>query len=100
MGAKTLAYDDVYNQTSPTNSTVYVGNISQATTEDELRRAFGAYGAITEVRIFKQQGYAFMRFESKEAACHAICNMNNQEVCGVAVRCSWGRAADVSCCEL
>jgi hypothetical protein len=81
MGAKTLAYDDVYNQ-------------------DELRRAFGAYGAITEVRIFKQQGYAFMRFESKEAACHAICNMNNQEVCGVAVRCSWGRAADVSFCGL
>jgi hypothetical protein len=43
--------------------------------EDDLREAFSKFGGVVEVRIFKQQGYAFIRFESKDQACHAICNM-------------------------
>jgi len=96
IGHKTLQFDEMYNQTGPTNTTVYVGNIGQAMTEDDLREAFCKFGGVVEVRIFKQQGYAFIRFESKDQACQAICNMNNVDVAGQSVRCSWGRAADSS----
>uniref|UniRef100_A0A914V5C1 RRM domain-containing protein n=1 Tax=Plectus sambesii TaxID=2011161 RepID=A0A914V5C1_9BILA len=87
-----MSYDEVYSQTGANNATVYVGGIAPNTTEDELRKAFGKYGGILEVRIFKQQGYAFVRFDSKESATNGICSMNGTEVNGQAVRCSWGRA--------
>ena len=48
------------------------------------------------MRIFKQQGYAFIRYETKDAACQSIVNLNNSEINGQTVRASWGRAADQS----
>lgn len=56
-----------------------------------MREPFSAHGDITEVRLFKQQGYAFVRYECKEQAAHAIIEMNGKEVCGQNIRCSWGR---------
>lgn len=44
-----------------------------------------------EVRIFKSQGYAFVRFEKKEDATKAIMEMNGKAVANSAIRCSWGR---------
>uniref|UniRef100_A0A8R1E2C8 RRM domain-containing protein n=1 Tax=Caenorhabditis japonica TaxID=281687 RepID=A0A8R1E2C8_CAEJA len=89
------SFDEVFNQTSGDNTSVYVGNIATLTEED-IRQAFSSYGHITEVRIFKMQGYAFVKFEQKDAAAKAIVQMNNQEVCGQVVRCSWGKVNDGS----
>ncbi|CAO4365794.1 unnamed protein product [Caenorhabditis nigoni] len=89
------SYDEVYNQTSGDNTSVYVGNIANLT-EDEIRQAFASYGRISEVRIFKMQGYAFVKFENKNAAAKAITEMNNQDVGGQMVRCSWGKTGDAS----
>lgn len=87
------SYDEIYNQTSGDNTSVYVGNIANLTEED-IRHAFSSYGRISEVRIFKLQGYAFVKFEHKDAAAKAIVQMNNQEVGGQIVRCSWGKTGD------
>ncbi|PAV85069.1 hypothetical protein WR25_04500 isoform E [Diploscapter pachys] len=92
------SYDDVYNSTSSDNTSVYVGNISTNCTEDHIREAFGKYGRIQEVkvvRIFKVQGYAFVKFETKDQATKAILQMNGQEVAGNNVRCSWGKTQDL-----
>lgn len=89
------SYDEIYNQTSGDNTSVYVGNIANLT-EDEIRQAFASYGRISEVRIFKQAGYAFVKFENKNAAAKAIVEMNNQDVGGQIVRCSWGKTGDVA----
>uniref|UniRef100_A0A8R1ET61 RRM domain-containing protein n=1 Tax=Caenorhabditis japonica TaxID=281687 RepID=A0A8R1ET61_CAEJA len=87
------SYDEIFNSTSPDNTSVYVGNIATLTDED-LRQAFSSFGAIAEIRIFKVQGYAFVKFERKDNACKAIVQMNNQEIQGQLVRCSWGKTGD------
>lgn len=63
--------------------------------DEDLRASFDKFGRILEVRIFKAQGYAFVRFDKKESACNAICKMNGQEICGQNVKCSWGRTPEV-----
>lgn len=63
--------------------------------ENDLREPFSVHGEITEVRLFKAQGYAFVRYERKECATNAIMDMNGKEIGGNTIRCSWGRMQQV-----
>jgi len=89
--SKPLTFDEVYNQSSPTNCTVYCGGIANGLTEDLLQKTFASFGSIQEIRIFKDKGYAFVRFSTKESAAHAIVATHNTEVAGHTVKCSWGK---------
>lgn len=61
-------YEEVYNQTTPTNTTVYCGGFQANTiSEDIMHKHFGQFGSIQDVRIFKEKGYAFIKFTTKEA---------------------------------
>ncbi|XP_068155261.1 uncharacterized protein trv isoform X2 [Drosophila tropicalis] len=91
---KPLTFDEVYNQSSPSNCTVYVGGVNSALTalsEEILQKTFTPYGAIQEIRVFKDKGYAFVRFSTKEAATHAIVGVHNTELNAQPVKCSWGK---------
>ncbi|XP_017969070.2 nucleolysin TIA-1 isoform X5 [Drosophila navojoa] len=91
---KPLTFDEVYNQSSPSNCTVYVGGVNSALTalsEEVLQKTFAPYGAIQEIRVFKDKGYAFVRFSTKEAATHAIVGVHNTEINAQPVKCSWGK---------
>jgi nucleolysin TIA-1/TIAR len=44
-----------------------------------------------EIRVFKDKGYAFIRYDNKESACNAIVALNSTEMAGSIVRCSWGK---------
>ena len=59
--SKPLTFDEVYNQSSPTNCTVYCGGITNGLTEELLQKTFSHFGCIQEIRIFKDKGYAFIR---------------------------------------
>jgi len=89
--SKPLTFDEVYNQSSPTNCTVYCGGITNGLSEELLQKTFAQFGAIQEIRIFKDKGYAFVRFSTKESAAHAIVATHNTEVAGHTVKCSWGK---------
>lgn len=89
--SKPMTFDEVYNQSSPTNCTVYCGGITQGLSEDLLQKTFSHFGSIQEVRIFKDKGYAFIRFSTKESAAHAIVAVHNTDVNGHTVKCSWGK---------
>uniref|UniRef100_A0A915ALQ0 RRM domain-containing protein n=2 Tax=Ascarididae TaxID=6250 RepID=A0A915ALQ0_PARUN len=89
-----LSYDDVFNQTGPDNTSVYIGNVNQSVNDEDLRAAFDKFGRIVEVRIFKTQGFAFVRFDKKDSACNAIVKMNGTEIGGQTVKCSWGRTPE------
>ncbi|XP_023218262.1 cytotoxic granule associated RNA binding protein TIA1-like isoform X2 [Centruroides vittatus] len=91
--AKPLTFDEVYNQSSPTNCTVYCGGITQGLTEELMQKTFTPFGPIQEIRVFKDKGYAFIRFATKEAATHAIVGTHNSEIMGQVVKCSWGKEA-------
>ncbi|KAK3698682.1 hypothetical protein RRG08_046184 [Elysia crispata] len=94
--AKPLVYDEVFNQSSPTNCTVYCGGVNNGLTEELMRKTFSQYGTIQEVRVFKDKGYAFIRFSTKESATQAICGVHGTSIAEQPVKCSWGKESNDS----
>jgi nucleolysin TIA-1/TIAR len=88
---KPLSFEEVFNQSSPTNCTVYCGGILNGLTDELMQKTFCGYGPIQEIRVFKDKGYAFVRFATKEAATQAIVSVHGTEINGHTVKCSWGK---------
>jgi len=67
---------------------IYVGNLSFDVTESDLRKAFEAFGQITEVRLImdkfsgKPKGFAFIEMPAAEEAQKAITEMNGKDLMG------------------
>jgi len=64
-------------QGDPNSTSVFVGNLSYTTSEDDLRQLFESCGEIKEVRIARDQdgkarGFAHIDFESSDAVGEAI----------------------------
>uniref|UniRef100_A0A803MXV0 RRM domain-containing protein n=1 Tax=Chenopodium quinoa TaxID=63459 RepID=A0A803MXV0_CHEQI len=82
----------------PHGSEVYVGNIPQDATEEDLRGFCESIGEVVEVRIMKgkepgeNKGYAFVMFRTKEMASKAMEKLNGTELKGKKVRCSSSQA--------
>ena len=70
---------------------IYIGNMSFNTTEDQLRQAFEAFGAVSTVNIIKDKysgeprGFAFVEMSSKDEAMAAISGLNGQDLDGRAL---------------
>ncbi|KAF7394070.1 hypothetical protein HZH68_010889 [Vespula germanica] len=84
-------YEEVYNQSSPTNCTVYCGGFTNGVTDELITKTFSPFGTIQDIRVFKDKGYAFIKFTTKEAATHAIESTHNTEISGSIVKCFWGK---------
>ncbi|KAK9501739.1 hypothetical protein O3M35_012412 [Rhynocoris fuscipes] len=94
---KTPSFEEVYNQSSPTNCTVYCGGFTNGVNEELINSVFSQYGTIQDIRCFKDKGYAFIKFTTKGAATHAIENVHNTEINGQIVKCFWGKeSTDIS----
>ncbi|MBM4423872.1 MAG: RNA-binding protein [Chloroflexi bacterium] len=67
---------------------IYVGNLPRATTEDELRTAFEAFGRVSSASIIKDKftgesrGFGFVEMPEKNEAQAAIAAMNGKEFGG------------------
>nr|XP_015203085.1 PREDICTED: nucleolysin TIAR isoform X6 [Lepisosteus oculatus] len=89
--SKQLRFEDVVNQSSPQNCTVYCGGIQSGLTEQLMRQTFSPFGQIMEIRVFPEKGYSFIRFSSHESAAHAIVSVNGTTIEGHIVKCYWGK---------
>ena len=73
---------------------IYVGNLSLAMTEEELRREFVAFGEVTSVTIMnddyigsgQSRGYGYVAMASKTESHTAITSLNGKEMGGLVVR--------------
>ena len=71
---------------------IYVGNLSYTTTEQKLRAAFEAFGAVDEVSIptdrdsGRPRGFGFVTMADDAQGTAAIAGVNGSEVDGRAVR--------------
>jgi nucleolysin TIA-1/TIAR len=72
VNTKPLTFDEVYNQSSPTNCTVYCGGLTNGLTEELMQKTFSPFGNIQEIRVFKDKGYAFVR--SVASTSTRLCN--------------------------
>jgi len=70
---------------------IYVGNLSNQATEDDLRQAFEGFGQVESVNIIKDRfsgesrGFGFVEMPSKDEAQKAIEEMNGKDLMGRAV---------------
>lgn len=70
---------------------IYVGNLPFATTEDDLREMFSAYGAVEKVNIImdkmtgRSRGFGFVEMPDSAAAEEAINALNGQDCDGRAL---------------
>ncbi|KAI3381156.1 hypothetical protein SNEBB_009533 [Seison nebaliae] len=92
-----MDYSEVFNRASESNTTVYVGNLPETLCDEEkLKTHFSAFGEIKEVRVFKDKGFAFIRYSSKGNACQAIVSMHGVELQNSAIKCSWGKESEAT----
>jgi RNA recognition motif-containing protein len=67
---------------------IYVGNVSFDTTEDQLRKTFEGFGAVSTVSIIadkysgEPRGFAFVEMPAKNEAIAAISGLSGQELNG------------------
>lgn len=63
------------------NKSLYVGNLSYSTTEEELKSLFDPWGPVAEVRIIQGRGFGFVDVPEEKAA-EAIEQTNGKEYQG------------------
>ncbi|GAA5873595.1 hypothetical protein JCM8547_005626 [Rhodosporidiobolus lusitaniae] len=84
-------YESVVTQTSPTNTTIYVGNLVPFASQADLIPLFQGFGYIVEIRLQADRGFAFVKLDSHENAANAIVNLQGTMVHGRGLKCSWGK---------
>ena len=81
----------ILDRLDPTNTNIYVGNLSPALSDAEIRRHFATFGQVAEVKIHRKGGFGFVRYKAHEDAVRAIAGMNGATLAGKQLKCSWGR---------
>ena len=79
---------------------IYVGNLLREVTEDDLRKAFEAFGQVTSASIIKDKfsgesrGFGFVEMPAKAEAQAAISGLNGKELKGQALNVNEARPRD------
>ncbi len=60
-------------------SKLYVGNLSYATTNEQLQQLFSGYGEVKNVNIIEGKGFGFVEMSSNEEAEKAKKELNGTE---------------------
>lgn len=84
-------YEIILQQAQPYNTTVYVGNLTAYTTQNDLIPLFQPFGYIVEIRMSADRGFSFVKMDSHEAAAMAICNLQGYSINGRPIKCGWGK---------
>ncbi|XP_020578894.1 polyadenylate-binding protein RBP47-like [Phalaenopsis equestris] len=74
-----------------TNTTVFVGGLDPAVTEDDLKQTFSQFGDIASVKIPVGKHCGFVQFVYRSNAEEALQSLNGTIIGKQAVRLSWGR---------
>ena len=82
-------------RSDPTNTNVYIGNISPELTEADIRRHFSSYGHVVDIKLHKKGGYGFVRYQKHSDAVNAILQTRGQTLTGKVMKCSWGKHPDI-----
>ncbi|XP_039253807.2 uncharacterized protein LOC120330893 [Styela clava] len=71
----------------PPDCKVYVGNLGQNGSRDELEREFGRYGKLRNVWVARNPpGFAFVEFENPRDASDSVKSLDGRTICGERAR--------------
>lgn len=65
---------------------LFVGNIGDTATEDELKELFSEFGTVTDIRLIGDKGIAFMEMSTQVEAEEAKKDLNGREFKGRALK--------------
>ena len=82
------SYDMIVTQTPQWQTTVYVGNLTPYSTQNDLVPLFQNFGYVVETRFQADRGFAFVKMDSHENAAMAICQLSGYNVNGRPLKCS------------
>lgn len=91
VGAMRSRVVSLENETTSMNR-LYVGNLSFQSTEDDLHRAFAAFGEVNEVKIVmdretgRSRGFAFVTMADENGAREAVARLDGSQLGGRALR--------------
>jgi RNA recognition motif-containing protein len=72
-------------------TTVWVGGLTDSTTEDDLTKFFGCFGTLDNVKLLPAKNCAFIRYNSIPEAIAAYHGMTNKIINGNQIRVGWGK---------
>lgn len=78
------------------NKTLYVGNLAYSADEQDLEKAFSAYGSVDDIKLMRDRetgrsrGFAFITFATDAEASAALA-MNGKELAGRNLRVNLAR---------
>ncbi|KAJ2577801.1 E3 ubiquitin-protein ligase pub1 [Coemansia sp. RSA 1807] len=88
---QSLSFDAVQDMTAQYNTTVYVGNLTNYTTHEQLQAMFQPFGVMVEVRMQVERGFAFIKMDTHKNAALAITQLHGTPLNGRPIKCSWGK---------
>ncbi|KAG0311838.1 hypothetical protein BGZ99_009881 [Dissophora globulifera] len=81
----------VASQSPQFNTTVYVGNLPPHTTQEDLIPFFQPFGAVVDIRLQADRGFAFVKLETHDKAANAIVRLAGTMINGRPAKLSWGK---------
>ena len=81
---------------------IYVGNLPYSISEDDLKSAFGKFGAVTSVKIImdkatgRSKGFAFVEMASSSEGNQAIKSLNETDLNGRNIKVNEARPREES----
>ena len=85
---------------------IYVGNLSFEATEDDVRQAFEAHGAVSSASLItdretgRPRGFGFVEMPNDEEARKAISSINETEIAGRAVKVNEAKPREDPCNQI
>lgn len=82
----------ILDQTDPTNTNIYIGNLPGDVSTAGAKGYFSKYGTIVEMKLHRKGNYGFVRYKTHQEAVNAIVGLSSGESFdGRKLKCSWGR---------
>lgn len=73
---------------------IFVGNLNLMMGDTDLGNSFKKFGPVESYRVVPNRGFGFVVFEENVAAIAALTVMQNVELMGQRIYCTWGRHKD------
>jgi nucleolysin TIA-1/TIAR len=83
---------NILDQTDPTNTNIYIGNLPGDLSNEQASEEFSKYGLVVEIKLHRKGNYGFVRYQTHAQAVDAIVGLNSgHSFNGRKLKCSWGR---------
>lgn len=85
------SYEMVLNQTPNWLTVVYLGNLAEYTTQNDLIPLLQNFGYIVNFKLLSDKNCAFVTYDTHERAALAIVQLSGFTINGRPLKCGWGK---------